>query len=80
MVRQEDAMALVTDAAQALAARGHEPVISAANSVRLVRLGALMLAEFGVGTARETGGEDDDQRRVREVLRRQFRHVHREAA
>ena len=35
---------------------GHAPVITDANSVRLVRLGALMLAEFGVG-ARE---EDDD--------------------
>jgi len=42
-------MALVADAALALAARGHEPVITDAGSVRLVRLGALMLAEFGIG-------------------------------
>ncbi len=50
MVREEDAVALVADAAQALAARGYDPVITTANSVRLMRLGALMLAEFGVGT------------------------------
>ena len=49
MVREADAMALVADAALALAARGHEPVITDAGSVRLVRLGALMLAEFGIG-------------------------------
>jgi O-methyltransferase involved in polyketide biosynthesis len=56
MVREADATALVADAAQALARRGYDPVITDANSVRLVRLGALMLAEFGCG--RET--EDDD--------------------
>ena len=55
MVREEDARALVADAAQALYARGHDPVITSANSVRLVRLGALMLAEFGVGNT-----EDDN--------------------
>jgi hypothetical protein len=54
MVREEDAVVLVADAAQALARRGHSPVISEANSVRLVRLGALMLDGFGIGTARET--------------------------
>ena len=55
MVREDAAEALVADAALALAARGHQPVITAGNSVRLVRLGALMLAEFGI--SRET--EDD---------------------
>lgn len=57
MVREQDAVALVADAAQALAARGHDPVISDANGVRLVRLGALMLAEFGIG--RDTTEEND---------------------
>lgn len=58
MVREEDAMAVVSDAALALAARGHDPVITEANSVRLVRLGALMFAEFVPAreTAEETGG------------------------
>ena len=70
MVREEDAVALVADAALALAARGHEPVITDAGSVRLVRLGALMLAEFGIGGAAPEGekdetGEPDRPRRVR---------------
>ena len=59
LVREEDAAALVADAAQALARRGYDPVISEANSVRLVRLGALMLDGFGIGTARETTEESD---------------------
>jgi hypothetical protein len=59
MVAEADAAALVADAAQALAARGHSPVIDAANSVRLVRLGALMLDGFGIGTGRETTEEND---------------------
>lgn len=59
MVREADAQALVADAAQALAARGHAPVITAGNSVRLVRLGALMLAEFGVGTGAGSTEESD---------------------
>jgi len=37
---------------------GYNPVITAENSVRLVRLGALMLAEFGVAADPEP--EDDD--------------------
>ena len=59
MVSEDDAAALVADAALALARRGHDPVISEANSVRLVRLGALMLDGFGIGTARETTEEND---------------------
>lgn len=58
-MREADAVALVADAAQLLAARGHEPVITDGNSVRLVRLGALMLAEFGIGTGRETTEENN---------------------
>ena len=58
MVREDAAEALVADAAMALARRGHQPVITAGNSVRLVRLGALMLDAFNVNGARET--EDDD--------------------
>lgn len=48
MVREEDAAALVADAVVALAQRGKRPVVTAENGPRLVRLGALMLAEFGV--------------------------------
>ena len=59
MVSEDDAAALVADAALALARRGHKPVISEANSARLVRLGALMLYEFGVagGTEQEENDE-----------------------
>jgi hypothetical protein len=60
LVSEDAACALVADAAQALARRGYDPVISEANSVLLVRLGALMLAGFGIGTARETT-EDERQ-------------------
>ena len=58
MVREADAVALVGDVAQALARRGHDPVITAANSVRLVRLGALMLDGFGIGTGPEAEEND----------------------
>lgn len=58
VVREEDALSLVADAAVSLAVRGHAPVITDANSVRLVRLGALMLAEFGVGAREEDDGRD----------------------
>ena len=58
MVSEDDAAALVADAALALARRGHSPVITDANSVRLVRLGALMLDGFGIGTGRETEEND----------------------
>jgi hypothetical protein len=58
MVREEDACALVADAAQALARRGYDPVITDANSVRLVRLGALMLDAL-IGTARDTTEDND---------------------
>ena len=53
---EADAYALVADAAQALALRGHTPRITAVNGPRLVRLGALMLYEFGV-----TGGTDNTE-------------------
>jgi hypothetical protein len=59
LVREEAAVALVADAAQSLAARGYDPVITDANSVRLVRLGALMWDAFGIGAARDTTGETD---------------------
>ncbi len=44
-----DAETLVVVVAQALAVRGYEPVITHENGPELVRLGALMLAEFGIG-------------------------------
>lgn len=57
MVSEDAAIALVADAAQALARRGYDPVIRG-REVRLVRLGALMLYEFGVAADPEP--EDDD--------------------
>jgi hypothetical protein len=60
VVREEAAVALVADVALALARRGYDPVITDAGSVRLVRLGALMLAEFGIGTAADERAEASD--------------------
>jgi len=57
MVAAADAEALVVDLAVALKLRGHDPVITAANEIRLVRLGALMLDAFCIG--RETTQEND---------------------
>ena len=59
VVLQEDAAALVADAALSLALRGRAPKITAANGPRLVRLGALMLDAFDVGT--EVKEESDDR-------------------
>jgi hypothetical protein len=59
MVREEDAAALVVDVAVTLKLKGHDPVITAENSVWLVRYAGLMLAGFGIGTARETTEEND---------------------
>ena len=62
MVRESDAAALVTEVMLALGRRGHDARITHANGPRLVRLGALILAEFGladhVGAA---PGDGDDQ-------------------
>jgi hypothetical protein len=58
LVCEADAAALVADAAQALALRGHTPRITAVNGPRLVRLAARMLVEFGVAGGTEP--EDDD--------------------
>jgi hypothetical protein len=55
MVSEADAAALVADAAVSLALRGHAPRVTAENGPRLVRLGALMLAEFGVAGDPEDG-------------------------
>jgi hypothetical protein len=59
MVSEEAAIALVADAAQALARRGYDPVIGRGREVRLVRLGALMLAEFGVAGDPENPEDND---------------------
>jgi hypothetical protein len=58
LVREAAAVALVADAALALARRGYDPVITDAAAVRLVRLGALMLDAFCIGreAAEETDG------------------------
>ena len=56
MVREEDAAALVVREAVALKLAGFDPVITAANERRLVRLGVLLLDAYGIG--RET--EEDD--------------------
>ncbi len=57
LVREADAAALVADAAMALARRGHAPVVTHANGPALVRLAALMLDGFGIGT---TDGPQED--------------------
>jgi hypothetical protein len=56
MVREEDAAALVVRVATVLKLDGYDPVITAENSVRLMRLCALLRAEFGI-TDRETTEE-----------------------
>jgi hypothetical protein len=58
MVLEADAAALVVDVAVALALRGHPARITAANEVRLVRLGALMIDAFCTGT--QVKEESDD--------------------
>jgi hypothetical protein len=58
MVREADAVTLVADVALALAARGHDVQLDGVNGPRLVRLGALMLAEFGVGAQDQEGKPD----------------------
>jgi hypothetical protein len=58
MVSEEDAAALVVRMATVLKLDGYDPVITAENSVWLMRYAGLMLAGFGIGTARET--EDGD--------------------
>lgn len=59
MVREADAAAVVVDVAMALSRRGYDARIVPARMPRLVRLGALMLAEFGladhVGAAARDG-------------------------
>jgi hypothetical protein len=59
MVREEDAAALVVDVAVTLKLKGHDPVITAENSVWLVRYAGLMLAGFGIGTATTESTEAD---------------------
>ena len=61
MVDEADAAALVVYAAVSLALRGHHPRVTGENGPRLVRLGALMLDAFGIGTETK---EDDDVRPV----------------
>jgi hypothetical protein len=58
MVAEADAAALVADVMMALGLRGHDVRVTHVNGPRLVRLGALMLAEFGVGTGAESTEED----------------------
>jgi hypothetical protein len=58
MVSEDAAAALVVRMAVALKLDGYDPVITAENSVWLMRHAALMLAGFGI-TARETTEEND---------------------
>jgi len=58
MVSEDAAAALVVREAMALKLEGYDPVITAANERRLVRLAALLLDGFGIG--RETAEEGDD--------------------
>jgi len=59
MVEEADAAALVTDVLMALGLRGHDVKVTHVNGPRLLRLGALMLAEFGVGTSTESAEVTD---------------------
>ena len=56
MVDEGDAAALAADVMMMLAARGRDVRLTPAAEVRLVRLGALMLAEFGAGTKEDSDG------------------------
>jgi hypothetical protein len=67
MVREADAAALVADVLILLGQRGHQVAITRANGPRLVRLGALMLAELGLGhDISAPAGDGDDQALVAE--------------
>jgi len=55
MVSEDAAAALVVREAMALKLEGYDPVITAANERRLVRLAALLLDGFGIG-----GDPEDD--------------------
>lgn len=59
MVREADAAALVVHAAVALKLDGHDPVITAENSVWLMRHAALMIGAFGIGTTTTESRETD---------------------
>ncbi len=62
MVREADAAALAVDVVMLLGQRGHDVAITHANGPRLVRLGALMLAELGLGhDIGAAPGDGDDQ-------------------
>ena len=56
MVKEEDAAALAADVKMLLYVRGHDVALSPEGDVRLLRLAALMRAEF-TATAKE---ENDD--------------------
>jgi hypothetical protein len=58
MVSEDAAAALVVREAMALALRGYMPRVTHENGPRLVRLGALMLAEFGVAGDPENTEEE----------------------
>lgn len=64
-MREADAAALVADVMMVLGLRGHDVKVTHANGPMLVRLGALMLAEFGVGT--EQDGDRDGLQELRRV-------------
>jgi hypothetical protein len=53
MVSEDAAAALVVRMAVALKLDGYNPVITAENSVWLMRYAGLMLAGFGIGTGSE---------------------------
>ena len=59
MVSEDAAAALVVRMAVALKLDGYDPVITAENSVWLVRYAGLMLDGFGIGAARETTEDND---------------------
>jgi hypothetical protein len=67
MVREDHAAAVVAEVMLALGVRGHDVAITARNGPRLLRLGALMLAEFGLADdVAAASGDGDDQALVAE--------------
>jgi hypothetical protein len=59
VVREEDAVAFVADVEMLLASQGKFPVVARGREVWVMRLGALLLAELGIGggeTTEETDG------------------------
>ena len=56
MVKEEDAAALAADVKMLLYVRGHDVTLTPEGDVRLLRLAALMRAEFAAGAKEDSDG------------------------